>query len=432
MSDVPSSTTSILMFFLWTPHCLCLHQKIRVDHGHYLMNLPSTAPMSSTRRKIHLILTGASGYLGQHLLSHWIQKGVLHQDKTFEFQITALYHKSETFPKAVEAFRRKNLPHTSISDVVVSSIDLTNPSESDIQSLLLCPGAVAAIVVHAAALSSPRACQANQENARAINVPTKFLDALLLNEISSSSLSSSFTDEMKPTTSILALSTDQVYDGKQVAGSYYKEDEKDGLNPVNVYGQTKLELEAYLVRKHEQQQGQEQKQSPSSRLVALRSSIILGPKAPIDPECAHGTFLDFCRSRGQQKEATTFFTNEYRSVIRVDMVIQTIGRLVFDTIVTAPGTSVLKSVLYNMGGPVRVNRMELAKATFDKFGYDASLLIEAKQTSPLSPLDISMDSSLLLKENNMSNGTNENENKMEPPSVETFLKELVEYAFGKD
>ena len=409
------------------PSCLPHNKRFvsTIHHGH-LMNLPSTAPMSSARTKIHLILTGASGYLGQHLLSHWIQKGVLHEDSTFEFQITALYHKSETFPKAVEAFRRKNLCHTSVSDVVLSSIDLTNPSESDIQSLLQFPGAVAAIVVHAAALSSPRACQANPEYARAINVPTKFLDALLIGGTSSSSLPSSSNKEMKPTTSILALSTDQVYDGKQAAGSYYKEDEKDGLNPVNVYGQTKLELEGYLLRKHEQ------KQSPSSRLVALRSSIILGPKAPIDPDCAHGTFLDFCQSRGQQKEATTFFTNEYRSVVRVDTVIQTIERLVYKTIAFSPGTLVSKSVVYNMGGPVRVNRMELAKAVFDKFGYDASLLIEAKQTSPMSPLDISMDSSLLLEESNISHGTDENKNKMQPQSVETFLKELVDYAFGQE
>ncbi len=342
-------------------------------------------------RKVHLILTGASGYLGQHLLSDWIQNG-LKDIGDSQFQITALYHKSETFPKALKAFREKNPCHPTISEVVVSSLDLTNPSESDIDSLLQ-PQSLT-ILVHAAALSSPRVCQANPETARALNVPTKFLDALL----------------QKVSASIVALSTDQVYDGKQISGSCYKEDEKEGLQPVNVYGQTKLELEAYISSKPQNQ----------SRVVALRSSIILGPKAPIDPDGAHGTFLDFCQSRGKEKEATTFFTNEYRSVVRVDTVIHTVNGVLSKM---ANDSHNFSSVVYNMGGPFRVNRMEMAKAVFRKFGYDSSLLIEAEQSSPLSPLDISMDSSLL----------DEILHKQyESQTRDAFLKELVDYVFAAE
>lgn len=340
-------------------------------------------------RKVHIILTGASGYLGQHLLSDWIQNGLTDIGDS-QFKITALYNKSETFPKALKAFQENQPCHPTISGVVPSSLDLTNPSESDIDSLLQ-PQSFT-MLVHAAALSSPRVCQANPETARAVNVPTKFLDALLL----------------KASACIVALSTDQVYDGKQVSGSYYKEDEKEGLQPVNVYGQTKLELEAYL-----------SKQQNQSRMVALRSSIILGPKAPIDPDGAHGTFLDFCQSRGKDDEATTFFTNEYRSVVRVDTVIQTVNGVLSKM---ASDSSELSSVVYNMGGPFRVNRMEMATAVFRKFGYDSSLLIEAEQSSSMSPLDISMDSSLLIKDEIIQ--------QQKAQTQDAFLKELVDYVFA--
>lgn len=407
---------------------------------------PTTIP-SKNGVTVHLILTGASGYLGQHLLSHWIEFGVLppsspSPDVDIKFKISALYHKSESFPKALLEFRQK-IPqqHPGISEIVVRSIDLTDPS--DIESLVQAvsssssvpsqvddgseeagsSSSTATIIVHAAALSSPRVCQENPEVARAINVPTKFFDAFL---------GSSFTSNTKTTTSILALSTDQVYDGRQEAGSYYKENEEDGLNPINVYGQTKLELERYLLQ---QQQQQQQSSSSSSSgtlrnsLVTLRSSIILGPKAPIDPGCAHGTFLDFCQSRGQAREATTFFTNEYRSVVRVDRVIQTIGGFV-SRIVTAKRPRSSSSVVYNMGGPVRVNRMELAGAVFDRFGYDRSLLLKAEQTSPMSPLDISMDSSLLFEEGILRKEDNDTEKDRPRQDSETYLKDLVDYVFG--
>ena len=352
--------------------------------------------MSSATKTVHLILTGASGYLGQHLLSHWIREGVIPQDPSIQFYITALYHKSGTFPDAVNTFYATCPKHPSIVELVVSKMDLTSKDQSYTKLLLDTPANESVIVVHAAALSSPRACQADPETARAINVPTKFLDAIF----------------QGANTSVVALSTDQVYDGRQTPGSHYKEDETDGLKPVNVYGQTKLELENYLLHK--------KKQQPESMLVALRSSIILGPKAPIDPGGAHGTFLDFCKSRGAENEATTFYTNEYRTVVRVDTVIQIIAGFVAKSM--SPLCSNLK--IYNMGGPVRVNRMELAKAVFDKFGYDESLLIEAEQTSPMSPLDISMDSSLLIKDGILP---------QRKDAIETtvYLRELVDYVFDQ-
>ena len=387
---------------------------------------------------MHLVLTGASGYLGQHLLSHWICHGVLPSwhnnnknnnpaataadgvDPGVKFRITALYHKSEGFPEAVRAFRERH-GGNGIEDVVVRSVDLADPGDA-VRSVLNDGDSEEeeeTIVVHAAAISSPRVCQENPEAARAINVPRKFLDAVLA---TTGGPSESTKPPRRRRTSILALSTDQVYDGTQEAGSYYKEDEKEGLKPKNVYAETKLELERYLT---EQQQQQEER---TGLLVALRSSIILGPEAPIDPGCAHGTFLDFCRSRGISKEPTTFFTNEYRSVVRVDRVIGTIGGLVSKIVVgggAAAGSPSAAVVVYNMGGPVRVNRLEMATAVFDRFGYDPEVLLEAEQKSPTSPLDISMDSSLLVEE-----GILPPPQDRAPDSAGTYLRDLVDYVFG--
>lgn len=367
---------------------------------------PSPAP--GIARTMNLVLTGASGYLGQHVLSHWIRKGVLPDptDGGIRFRIKALYYKSSGFPEAVKRFREKHgSAHGGIADVVVRSVDLANPG--DIRSVLGHDNNDYTIVVHAAALSNPPLCQENPEFARAINVPVAFLDAAKASGAS-----------------IVALSTDQVYDGTQKAGSYYKEDEKDGLNPKNVYGQTKLELEGCLLPK----QPQTSSSSKFVLLAALRSSIIIGPKAPIDEACVHEHFFDFCKSRGASGEPTPFYTNAYRSVVRTDKVVATIGGLVSKIVVgtaesapngVPPSSS---SAVYNMGGPVRVNRVEMARAVFDKFGYDPELLLETELPSATSPRDTSMDSSLLFEEGIL-------RNREMDVDAKTYLKDLADYVF---
>jgi hypothetical protein len=110
-------------------------------------------------------------------------------------------------------------------------------------------------------------------------------------------------------------------------------------------------------------------------------------------------------------------------------VIQTLGGFI-SPIVAANNPRSSSLVVYNMGGPVRVNRMELAGAVFDKFGYDRSLLVKAEQTSPMSPLDISMDSSLLFEEGILRKEYNDTEKDHPHEDSETYLKNLVDYVFG--
>ncbi len=287
---------------------------------------------SGTATKI--LLTGASGYLGQHLLWHWMTKGL--PGSKGVITIIALYNQSSTFVQAIQAVESKVL-------VIPLCCNLTDPSEVDAvfhqYSFDVC--------IHTAALSSPAVCQQDPDQARKVNVPEYFLQKL------------------RSVPKVIALSTDQVYDGTK--NTPYQE-AIDIPNPLNIYGQTKLEMESSL-QSHPQ-------------CIILRSSIILGPKAPLG--VAHDTFFHFCATR--QDEATSFFTNEYRSVVCVHHVCR-----VIDFFVTTPTCA----TIFHMGGPLRVNRLQMAKAVFDFFGFNPVVLIPAEQSSSTSPLDITMDSSRL-------------------------------------
>jgi dTDP-4-dehydrorhamnose reductase len=291
----------------------------------------------------HIVVTGASGYLGQHLLQSLLTtpppSGQAHH-------ITALYNRCEGFDVAVQEVERP-------ADVTVQtqSLDLTDAEAISNWKASTTP---IDVCVHTAAISSPRACQEDPDQALAINCPKAFFAAL----------------ENVP---IIAISTDQVYDGTKETTF---DVESDPTNPVNTYGATKVAMEEYLQKHH------------ASKFVALRSSMIIGPKAPL--VSAHATFLHFCESR--RDEDTTYFTNEYRSVVSLVHVLDVIHWWIQNIPMM---TIQSKSGIYNMGGPHRVNRLEMAKAVFSYFNYDEKYLLPSKQTSESSPLDISMDSGKL-------------------------------------
>jgi len=171
-----------------------------------------------------------------------------------------------------------------------------------------------------------------------------------------------------------------------------------------MYGTTKLQLEDYLTKLSQSSTTSAAKASTTTTMVSLRSSILLGPRAPILGELAHDTFLHFCDSR--QDQETTFYTDECRSVIAVDNVVDVI--LWFVVQILWNNDQQLLAGIYNMGGPDRVSRYDMARTVFEHFGYDLNKLIKKRKASlPLteqqqqqqvqSPLDIAMDSTKLYK-----------------------------------
>ena len=314
-----------------------------------------------------IAITGASGYLGQHLLHAFLTDppqmtlvDCYADDGTSRtssnYHIYALYRSAQGFPEAVKA-----IPCASNVKVTIECLDLT---DSEQVSQWVEKHSHLDVCIHAAAMSSPKLCQEQADVARVCNVPTAFFDAL-----------------QKYSVQIIALSTDQVYAGTRPPYS-----ETDSTGPCNVYGQSKLEMEEHILPINDVF-GLD---SPRSGVTVLRSSIMLGSKAPILPSIAHGTFLHFCQSR--EGVETEFYTDECRSVVAVTDVVAVVQWLVVNDHAEAAG-------IFNLGGPQSVSRLDMAEAVFSYSGYDKRYLI-AKEKAVLkdrlevpSPLDISMDNS---------------------------------------
>ncbi|KAK9904863.1 hypothetical protein WJX75_004139 [Coccomyxa subellipsoidea] len=160
------------------------------------------------------------------------------------------------------------------------------------------------------------------DTARAVNVPTKLLDAL-----------SQHATEHGSHPLFIHLSTDQVYDGSK---SDWKEDEAG--NAVNVYGKTKLEAEQVI-----------QERWPNH--VILRSSIIYGPQSRMP--VSRALFLQFVARQLAEETPTSFFNDEFRNPVFVDDIVSVVLRLL------QPGTT-QPGRLYNMGGPERLSRVDMA------------------------------------------------------------------------
>jgi dTDP-4-dehydrorhamnose reductase len=160
-------------------------------------------------------------------------------------------------------------------------------------------------------------CEKNAARSDAINTPHALLNAL-------------------PTsTTFIFLSTDQVYDG--IAGRYAN---AAPAQPVNRYGRSKLAFELAL-----------HAALPAS--MSLRSSLILGPRTP--GRCRKQSFLQFCEDRARGALQTDFIADEYRSVVWVGDLVQIIRWAALQ------GGASSHAGVYNMGGPERLTRVDVAR-----------------------------------------------------------------------
>lgn len=385
-----------------------------------------------------IVLTGASGYLGQHCLRALIDsnRSTTTKHKKSTRHIHALIHqssKADAFYEAIQTYiQNGNSISSTNTDVVVTvtALDITSARDCQAWAESL-PKNTPDCCIHTAALSSPTVCEEQPSLAAAINVPRHFLSLLF---------------QSNPNIRMIAISTDQVYDGQQSSqkGGEARYMEESPTNPCNVYGTTKVQLEDYLLKLHSQQKPN----FPESTLFLLRSSILLGPLAPFLD--AHSTFLHLIAHQAAITTTTTYYTNERRSVLAVADAVRILLHLADDstTMDDASEAVSVPSGVYCMGGPGSVSRYDMAVAVLQHLGKDvASLAVPAVKAAtttttpttttmndgsnntnnnnnepkngPSSPLDITMDSSKLLRQ--VTSGTT--------PKFAT-LTEMVASTFG--
>ncbi|KOO25909.1 methionine adenosyltransferase 2 subunit beta-like protein [Chrysochromulina tobinii] len=288
-----------------------------------------------------MLVTGASGYLGQHLV--------------------AALHSAEPGLEVHVAFGGLETYESDVAGTVASVTKVDLADAVAIRSLVR--SVRPDIVVHLAAVSSPVVCEKNAARSDAINTPHALLNAL-------------------PTsTTFIFLSTDQVYDG--IAGRYAN---AAPAQPVNRYGRSKLAFELAL-----------HAALPAS--MSLRSSLILGPRTP--GRCRKQSFLQFCEDRARGALQTDFIADEYRSVVWVGDLVQIIRWAALQ------GGASSHAGVYNMGGPERLTRVDVAREVVKALTPAPSLAV-ANGLPPYfrgvskaslgdmgvaSPPDISMDSS---------------------------------------
>ncbi|KAL3943679.1 MAG: hypothetical protein SGBAC_002260 [Bacillariaceae sp.] len=309
-------------------------------------------------KTIRVLLTGASGFLGQHLLSKWMKNGPGGSDEDVEYVVFALYQRSTAFPKAISKWPCHKKVH-----ITTYKCDIT--SQDDLDKLFAANDFH--VCLHTAAMSQQKECLENPSGAKALNVPTFLFDKL------------------KDKVPMIALSTDQVYDGTKdtVESGLHKEGQEE-IRAMTVYGKSKVEMESYLQETHV---------GSTVPTVLLRSTIIVGPTPPFVD--SHSTFLHFVQSR--ERKETSFFTNEWRTLVGVSHVCRVLDWMVLNLNTTST-TAYVKDMtgiqIFHLGGPVRSNRFQMAQVIFDKFKFDKSVLVKAERKAPF-PLDLSLDSTKL-------------------------------------
>ena len=218
------------------------------------------------------IITGAAGLIGQYLV--------------------------KTAPRWA--------PDWDVQGLSRADLDLTDRANVERTWQSIKPNAV----IHCAALSRTKDCEQDPEQARCINVEATSHLAQLSQDIP-----------------FIFLSSGEVFDGK--TGWYSEADEP---NPINVYGQTKLEAERAVL------------QNPRS--IVVRIVLTSGTS-----ESGDRSFVEeMCRTAKAGRDVT-LYADEFRCPLPAGVIARVIWELVDRK---QPG-------LYHLGGSERLSRWEIGE-----------------------------------------------------------------------
>jgi dTDP-4-dehydrorhamnose reductase len=168
------------------------------------------------------------------------------------------------------------------------------------------------LVIHCAAMSKSPACQAQPALARKINIEATAHLAALAGEAEAD---------------FIFFSTDLVFDGRK--GNYV---ETDSVNPLSVYGATKVEAEAIVVR--------------SNKHMVVRTSLNSG--ASTDGRSAYNEQL---RATWAEGKTVKLFHDEFRSPIAAAVT----ARAVWELAARPQGG------LWHVAGAERLSRLQIGR-----------------------------------------------------------------------
>ena len=198
-------------------------------------------------------------------------------------------------------------------------------------------------VIHCAALSRTKDCEQDPQRARQINVEATAHLARLSRDIP-----------------FIFLSSGEVFDGK--TGWY---NETDQPNPINVYGQTKLEAEQHVLH--------------NPRHTVVRVVLTAGLSLNGDRSFVE----DMCRASKSGKPVT-LYGNEFRCPLPAGAIARAIWELLARDV----------SGLYHLGGQERLSRWEIGQALLSWYPELQGCLIEGSSRNHVGtprPADLSLN-----------------------------------------
>ena len=230
------------------------------------------------------------------------------------------------------------VPQLEVRGITRQDVDLTDAANLTGVVRSLKPLAI----IHCAALSRTKDCEQDPESARRINVEVTAHLAQLSHDIP-------FT----------FLSSGEVFDGR--TGWYGETDEP---NPINVYGQTKLEAEQAVL------------QNP--RHTVVRIVLTAGTSKTGDRSFVE----EICRTAKAGKDVT-LYADEFRCPLPAGVIARVIWELVDRK---QPG-------LYHLGGSERLSRWEIGETLLPWYPELKGQLVEGSARNhigSLRPADLSL------------------------------------------
>ncbi len=269
---------------------------------------------------LKIIITGSSSFLGRNLL------------------------KFSPSGRKIFAFYRHNKPVGYGQDIKYVQLDLLSPNWDSLEKIHV------DVIIHAAAMASLDECETQPEIAHRINYE-------------STNRLVKYADKIGAR--FIFISTDVVFDGNK--GNYV---EDDIPKPLNVYAQTKVKAENFILSQHK-------------NAVIVRPSIFYGRALNGRP-----SFTEIMMKNLYAGKQVFLFTDQIRTPLYVKDLASAIWELIDHNHCGA----------LHIGGPQQLSRWQIGQILCRVFNFDENLLIPVKSEEvnlvALRPLDCSLNTNL--------------------------------------